>query len=774
MGHLNVVAIKVDIDVLTYARFVQTLRFKSVFFQIIHMIKSILAHTNASWPRFRLQMRQITHAIVEALHREQEHLTPFVWLPVAFGLGILAYFSLHYEPSLWVGSVITTASVAAVLICPSERIIFRTLLIAITAVSLGFIASIIRTHWVAQPLLTRTHIGSLTGFVETVEQRPQGPRLVIRVDAFSGLPHSQRPLRVRVSVREGARVKAGDYIFATARFLPLPEAPRPGGYDFARDAFFKGYGSVGSLVGAVTILPTPDDLEWMSHFTAWVDRGRNALTERIANAFGGQEGAVTAALVTGKRGLITEETNNALRGAGIYHIISISGLHMVLAAGAIFASLRAFLALLPFLALGWPIKKIAASGAMLGATVYCIFSGSDVATERSLIMTLVIFGAILVDRPALSLRNLAISALIVLARQPESLLSPSFQMSFAAVAGLIAFAVHIQNKPPDITGIPVLSWFRRWGNHFVWATMLLIITTVIATLATAPFSVYHFQTLNPLGIIGNALALPFISLIVMPGAVLGVTLYPVGLDLPIWWGMGVAVKYVLIIAAWIASFENASVVIPAISGVALLCFVLALLMSTLLKTFLRWSAILPLIVGYILAYQALTWDILIDRDGQGAAVKGADGHLIMMGRPSGFVKEQWLKASGDSRKLNDKTLTKNLNCDHLGCTLTTVSGHVVSYINRREAFADDCKRAHVIITNVYAPSYCIGEHIFDRKRLSNTGSVAIKLHKSTSSAPQAVIAQLETSRTINGQREKVLLRPWMRPLQVRKAINPIP
>jgi competence protein ComEC len=167
---------------------------------------------------------------------------------------------------------------------------------------------------------------------------------------------------------------------------------------------------------------------------------------------------VAAALVTGKRGFIYEGTSETLRAAGIYHIVSISGLHMVLAAGTFFWLARALLALSTHAALLWPVKKIAAGIAMVGASAYCIFSGSEVATERSLVMTLVMLGAILVDRPALSLRNLAIAALIVLAREPESLLGPSFQMSFGAVAALIVVSHGLQRR---------FAWSRRPAPRIV-------------------------------------------------------------------------------------------------------------------------------------------------------------------------------------------------------------------------------------------------------------------------------------------------------------------
>ena len=240
----------------------------------------------------------------------------------------------------------------------------------------------------------------------------------------------------------------GDYIRANTRLLPPPDPARPGGYDFARDAWFKRIGAVGSLNGEIAQVPPPQAPGFWLNAAMRMDRVRTAVTQRIADWGQGQAGAVAAALVTGQRGLIVEDTNTALRAAGIYHIVSISGLHMVLAAGTIFWLVRALLAGLPMVAMRWPVKKIAASlchGRC--ATGYCVFSGSEVAAERSLIMTLVMLGAILADRPALSRCAISRSQLIiVLLIEPEQITGPSFQMSFAAVALLIAGAELLRER----------------------------------------------------------------------------------------------------------------------------------------------------------------------------------------------------------------------------------------------------------------------------------------------------------------------------------------
>ncbi len=224
------------------------------------------------------------------------------------------------------------------------------LALALGFACLGFFAAAWRVERVAAPVLTRTLVGPLTGLIEALDEREEGARLIVRVESFGTLPPEARPFRVRVSFRKAPPLKPGDTVSATARLLPPPEAARPGGYDFARDAYFQGIGAVGSLTGAITVRPTPD-LPPSLRFAAALDDARNALTRRIADSYGGQPGAVAAALVTGKRGLIGPQANDALRAAGIYHVVSISGLHMVLAAGVVFWLVRALLALVPHCAL---------------------------------------------------------------------------------------------------------------------------------------------------------------------------------------------------------------------------------------------------------------------------------------------------------------------------------------------------------------------------------------------------------------------------------------
>ncbi len=654
-----------------------------------------------------------------AVEAEQRRLFP--WLAVAFGLGILAFFGLSD------GTPVLAAPLVAAALCllPMPWLGHRPAALAaalvLAAAFLGYAAATWRVARVAAPVLTRVTVAPLTGLIETIEEREEGARLVVVVARFGTLAPAATPTRVRVSYRKAPPLRPGDQIEATARLLPPPEAARPGGYDFARDAYFRGIGAVGSLVGRITVRPPPAAPSASLRLATAVDAARNALTRRIAEAIGGQAGAVAAALVTGKRGLIAPSTNDTLRAAGIYHVVSISGLHMVLAAGVVFWLVRAALALVPHLALFWPIKKIAAGAAMAGVSAYCVFSGWDVAAQRALVMTLIMLGAILVDRPALSMRNLALAAFAALAREPEALLGPSFQMSFGAVAGLIACARLLDGRLFRREGAGRLGRLLALALSAIVGTLA---TTLVAQIATAPFATYHFQTMQPFGLVGNALTLPLVSLVVMPAAVLGVIAYPFALDTPVWWTMGLAVRGMLQISGWVEGFQGATVVVPAFGSAALGLLALALLTATVPGSALRWLALAPALGGLALAAAPERPDLYVDRQGLGAALRGTDGRLGTLGRPPPFVVEQWLRADGDARKPGD--VGGRGTCDRLGCVGRLPDGRAVAVVRDRRAFAEDCARAAVVVSNLQAPADCAAALVVDRAYLARHGATALR------------------------------------------------
>jgi competence protein ComEC len=375
--------------------------------------------------------------IAGALAKEVDERRFFLWIPVAAMGGVALNMAADREPVLWLPALLT-AVFAALAFLSRARPVALGLWIGLAALSAGFLSMGLRTARVETPVLDHVRIVKLQGFVEEVDIRPVGARLVLGVVDAGDMPKTLAPRRVRVTTRKAPGVIAGDYVALQARLLPPSRAVLPGGYDFARDAYFSGVGAVGSTLGAINILPPPREASWRQRFFASIDQARNRLALRVNAIIGGDEGAVAAAMVTGKRDFLSNDAKDLIREAGIFHIITISGLQMTLVAGIFFLVARRLLALSPTLALRYPIKKWAAGVAMIGSALYDVATGSRVGTERALIMTMIVLGAVILDRRALTMRNLALAVLAIVALEPEAILGVSFQLSFAAVGALVA------------------------------------------------------------------------------------------------------------------------------------------------------------------------------------------------------------------------------------------------------------------------------------------------------------------------------------------------
>ena len=317
---------------------------------------------------------------------------------------------------------------------------------------------------------------------------------------------------------------------------------RPGSFDFAFDAFFDRIGANGISISEIERAEVPQTGP-LSRTRFWFEQQRTKIAERMRRQIPGQNGEMAAALVTGLTGGISAETNEAMRVSGLAHVTSISGLHMALVAGAVMGIVRILLAAFPLFSSRFPAKKIAALLAFIAAFVYLLLSGGGVATLRSFIMLGVMLIAIMCDRAALTMRNLAIAAIIILIWTPHEVMGPSFQMSFAATAALIAAyqvfserrAKSLETRTPDQR---LISRAARLGWTFFVG---LALTSLIAGAATSIYSAYHFNRIAPLGLFANLAAMPAVSLIVMPMALLSVLLMPLGLDgLPLYlMGQGV-------------------------------------------------------------------------------------------------------------------------------------------------------------------------------------------------------------------------------------------
>jgi competence protein ComEC len=667
------------------------------------------------------------------------------WIPIAFGSGIAFYFTADREPVAWATAVTAAMFCAAAFLLRRSKAFAAAVLIA--AMAAGFATATLKTARVAHGVLARpVYSVALKGFVETREERERTDRFVLRVVEMDG-PRLRTALqRVRLSVRKGTAPAVGSFAELKARLLP-PLAPlQPGSYDFARDMYFAGIGASGFVTGSIRTRDPPFDGGWSLRYAAFMQGLRDAIDARIRTVLEGDRRAIATALLTGRRDAISAPVNDAMFISGLGHVLSISGYHMAVVAGVVFFAVRALLALIPVLTVTFPIKKWSALAALLAAAFYLLLSGAEVATQRSFFMTAVVLIAVMVDRRAVTFRTLAVAAIVVLLIAPEALVHPSFQMSFAATLGLVAL---VQFGMPALFASPDHSATARvalWGGREV---AMLALASLIAGLATMPYAAFHFHRVTPYGVIANLAAMPVVSILVMPAGLLGMAAMPFGFDGPFWRLTGLGIDWMISVALWVATLPGAVGRIAAFGTGPMIAASIGIILLGLLRTPLRLSGAGALGVAVIWALATPRPDVLISTDGHHVAVRGSDGRLHLIGNAKdAFLVKAWLAADADSRLAGDPSLDDGVSCDEAGCVTELANGGLVALALRPEAFADDCRRAAVIVTARQAPSGC-NALVVDRDKLQKGGATALRRSR----------GGIE----IDAVRPKGADRPWSRP-----------
>jgi competence protein ComEC len=492
-----------------------------------------------------IRIGAIIPAIADQLAGERDRWAP--WLPVGLGAGIGLYFALPFEPPPWFGPA-ALAAVMGLGYLVRRRPAWLMLTIATGLICAGFAVAQWRTFSVAAPMLTeRLGPTGISGRVIRIEAFPKGARVTLEKPRISRLQPNLTPERIRLRLRgPQPAINPGDWVRLRAMVMPPSPPAAPGAFDFQRQSFFRRLGGVGFALGPAQVLAPSGGGGW-DGLLLGLARLRQGIAARVKAGLDGIPGAIAAALMTGDRSAIPKETMATMRDSGLAHLLAISGLHMGLVAGILFVSLRGGLALVGPLALGFPIKKWAAAAAILGAFAYGMVAGATVPTQRAFLMIFLVLAAVLFDRRGISMRTVAWAAVIVLLFRPESLLGPSFQLSFAAVVALIATYEAVRDR-------------RRRDGPLGWRRRIVLyiggvaLTTLVAGMATAPFAAYHFNRFADYGLAANLIAVPVTALWTMPWAVVAFALMPFGLEslalAPMGWGVGVMTAAADTVSSW--------------------------------------------------------------------------------------------------------------------------------------------------------------------------------------------------------------------------------
>jgi competence protein ComEC len=695
-------------------------------------------------------MGQLVAAALRALEREQDRW--FLWAPVMLGCGIAFYFALTVEPP----PIAATALVVAALILRwrwREGSLAAIVGGITLATVVGFALAQSRAHVVAAPVIASERGNhDVTGWVELVEPRDgPGQRLTIRIHSIEGLARDRQPQRIRVrTLKENTTLTAGDAVTLRATLSPPSGPSLPRGHDFARQAWFLGIGGVGYTLSAPKPITVDASPPWDLKALAAFNRLRQDIARRVTSVLPGETGAIAVALITGERGGITTATNAAYRDSGLIHILSISGLHMTIMAGAMFFTARFLLSLFPALVLRFDIRKWAAVAGALGALGYLLISGASPPAVRSFLMVLIMFMAILLDRPALALRNVALAALVMLVVMPESLIDVGFQMSFAAVVALVAgYEAWRDYRARDVRA-PPRGWLWRMPLLFVTG---IIVSTLLASFSVAPFGIYHFHQSQQYAMLANLVAVPAVNIVVMPAALATLLAIPVGLEAGPLMVMGYGIQFMSGVAYWVASLPGAVIRVAAIPTLAFGLIVAGGAWLLLWRGRLRIWGVVVIAAGLALTPFEPRPDVLVSRSGTLIAVRGADGRLAALAARSDlFDLGRWLERDGDGRSAasvaDTKAAASVFACDGNGCVAKT-GGRLLSISRHASALRDDCGRADILVLRVERPANCTATSILiDAEALRRDGAHSLRFDGS-----QMAVA---TVAGVHGR------RPWIR------------
>lgn len=664
-----------------------------------------------------------------------------LFMPVAMAFGAAAYFALLTEPKIWPYALaLFAALVASWLLRKKWLLVYVAMYVA--AGLFGFINAALHTQLSGHRVLGEPVFWKeVSGKVEEVQLDEGQQKVVLSGVNIETVPPEKTPHMLRITFKKAqeTKIEAGDELSVRATLFPLPDPIAPGGFDYARFLYFKSFGAVGYTTDQALITKQPPGM-WHH-----INRFRVEFASQLLKRLNAPEGSIAAAITVGEQQAVPEEVNELLRQAGIYHILSISGVHMSIAAGLIFLVVRALLACSTYITLHYSTKKLAAALALISCFAYLLVAGAPTPAVRSFIMVAMVFIAMMLDRKGISFYALCWAAFFIILFQPHAVVTASFQLSFAATAAIVA----LYERFGGLLYQPSQHWLKR-----IWVAVLAtLLVSLVATLATAPFIMTHFQRLQPWGLVANSLVSPITTFMIMPGAVLSFLGWPLSLEGAGFWLMEVGIHWMVAIGAITTKLPYADLYVPPLSEFGFVIAVAGFCLFLILQTCLRYAGLVLLMIGgtTMLSYDAPT--IFIGERAKQIAVTDAAGQLVMLkGSPKSFLGDGWARLHGSdvavSRKQAIWSDEIKGGCKRAGC-FYQYGGHRFVFVARPQETNKMCEQysANILVFNyqLYDGECTNLTKVIDREYLTMAGSVDMTLTKynnySSSSDEDSLAAQ---------------------------------
>ncbi|HEY7809661.1 MAG TPA: ComEC/Rec2 family competence protein [Allosphingosinicella sp.] len=660
-------------------------------------------------------------ARLEALADAERDQLP-LWLPVGLGLGTALWFWLP-DAAAWKAFLLLSGALALLplALAPGTRWA-RAFAIFSLAALIGCGNIWWKAERVAAPVLAHERRATFTAEVESLQRLParQAVRIVVKPQD-PGLP-----TRIRINLDENKPVRGlapGATVRLRAWLMPPAPPAVPGAYDFARAAWFTGVGATGRALDASLVAP-PKETGWSARLAA----ARQRLADHIRGRLGEGEGGVASALATGDQASIPEADAEAMRRSGLAHLLSVSGLHLTAVVGAVMLLTLKLLALSPALALRFRLTVWAAGAGALAGIAYTLLTGAEVPTVRACIAAVLVLLGIALGRDALTLRLVAVGALLVLLLWPETLPGASFQMSFAAIVAIVVLHDH-----PRVRRL--LERRDEAGPVKLGRFLLgLILTGLAVEAALIPIALFHFHQTGLYGALANIVAIPLTTFLIMPAEALALLFDSVGLGTPFWWVTGKALSFLLWLAHKVAAAPGAVALLPAMPRMAFALMMAGGLWFCIWKTRWRLFGLAPALAGAAWALSTPAPDLLVTGDGQHLAIRTDKGMALLRPRAGDFVRDLLNETSGLAPEALDLDMLPTADCSPDICLADVTRGgrtwRVLATRSKRFVPVDElaraCAEADIAVSDRRLPRSCTPRWLkADRSLLTRTGGLAI-------------------------------------------------
>lgn len=648
-----------------------------------------------------------------------------VAIAIALAVGIGFYFTIPQEMPISF-TVATGMCLLAILLRFSKvhQVIHQSLLYTLVCI-IGFIVADARTDRMAAPVLAEVaDYYSVQGTVDERQVDSKGrDRLIVTDLEIKGLAPDQTPAKIRVQVRTHIddNLAPGDRVLFDAN-LAAPQGPvAAGSFNFARNAWFDQVGGVGFAVSDI------ESISVSSEKISTLNTIRHSVGQRIAHQMSAKEAALATALLTGDRSALPPDVVAQMRDAGLAHLLAISGLHMGLVTATIFFVIEALLSLVPAIALRIPPAKIAAIFAWVSALGYLALSGMGVSTIRAFLMVSIALIGILMNRRAISVRSIALAAITIMLIWPETLVSVGFQMSFAAVTGLVIFYEKWGRKM-------IFGGFSSDGKGFGFRHKLSglfiasIATSLVSEIAIAPIALYHFQTVALYGLLANLIAVPLMSFLIMPLLLLILLLMPFGLEWLIAPAVEFCLSFLMSVAEEVSSLPGSTASTPVLPF-TFLVFALAVgLALTMLRGRILYSfSALCLALMIYVSQNTNEPDIYISEGGKVVAVKQQSGDLAFDSARHSYQKDAWRRLNGEGAATSEPLLRLTKDCDKQGCLYSSDRKDIptIARVTSLEGLMNECGRSDIIIAQDVSGRYCHSAGLVIDYKLLKEGPISI-------------------------------------------------